>query len=268
VLKLSLQPATQQQAPVAAASRPKAPVVVAQASAPPKEEPTSKAETSPREIKQEDKPMERTDSAIATAIKPPARSASENRTQDPGPAADAKPSAPASAAGTGQAAAPALDATKASISVERQDRDASRPERASAEYRTESSLRIRGGSELAFDAYVNALRLVSAARCSAPGTGCPLLGRGRGAEAQGVLREGLAVLPENTAWAVLLARLQVEGRRQGGCTGDARWRSALREEPARLPAFVATLLQMQGRHKEAIAHYDIAVSLSPASGRG
>ena len=32
-------------------------------------------------------------------------------------------------------------------------------------------------------------------------------------------------------------------------------------------AFVGTLLQMQRRHKEAIAHYEIAVRLSPESGR-
>jgi MSHA biogenesis protein MshN len=93
------------------------------------------------------------------------------------------------------------------------------------------------------------------------------MGRGRGAEAQGVLREGLAALPENTAWAMLLARLQVEGGDKAGALATLDGALPYAKNRPDYHAFVGTVLQMQGRHKEAIAHYEISVRLSPESGR-
>src|SRR5258706_6237347 len=110
----------QKRAPAVAATRPKAPVVLAQASAKAKES-TSKAETPPSEVQQDGKPIERTDSAIAPAKKQPATAQAKTASKAQVPAADAKPSASVPAATTGQQAAPAQDSTKGSISVERQD---------------------------------------------------------------------------------------------------------------------------------------------------
>ena len=259
-------PAAQQQAPVVAAAQPKAAVVVAQANVTPKE-PASKAEAPPREIKQDRKPMERTDSALSISKKPPAATPEKTASKNPVPEAAVKPSAPAPVADTAQAAAPAQDTTKSSISVERQDRDSSRPERASAEYRRAVELMNQGRVELAFDAYSRALSLDPKHAAARQALVALLMGRGRVADAQGVLREGLAALPDNTAWAMLLARLQVEGGDRAGALATLDGALPYAKNQPDYHAFVGTLLQMQGRHKEAIAHYDIAVRLSPASGR-
>jgi MSHA biogenesis protein MshN len=185
--------------------------------------------------------------------------------------ADAKPrgeiSAPAPAADAGRAAAPAQEAAKGSISVERQERDSSRPERASAEYRRAVELMNQGRVELAGDAYAGALRFDPKHAAARQALVALLMGRGRAAEAQGVLRDGLAVLPEHTAWAMLLARLQVEGGDAAGAQATLDGALPYAKNRPDYHAFVGTVLQMQGRYKEAIAHYEIAVRLTPESGR-
>lgn len=85
------------------------------------------------------------------------------------------------------------------------------------------------------------------------------------AQAEQVLEEGLALAPEQTAFAMNLARLQVERGalssavetlRRGlpGASGNAEYR-----------AFLATLLQRQLKHQEAIEQYQAALRLAPAS---
>ena len=125
----------------------------------------------------------------------------------------------------------------------------------------------QGRAELAFDAYAGALRFDPKHAAARQALVALLMGSGRVAEAQGVLREGLAALPDNTAWAMLLARLQVEGGDRAGALATLDGALPYAKNQPDYHAFVGTLLQMQGRHKEAIAHYDIAVRLSPASGR-
>jgi MSHA biogenesis protein MshN len=278
------------QAPVVAAAPPKtpvakAPVLIAQASVTP--EPPSKAQASAREVTPESKPSERTDSAISISKRPPAaQPAAKPKTAAPKTSvatADAKPSAPAKrdtgeqartvasaaapAADAGRAGAPTRDAAKSSISVERQDPDSSRRERVSAEYRNAVELMNQGRAEPAIDAYAGVLRLDPKHAAARQALVALLMGRGRGAEAQGALREGLAVLPENTAWAMLLARLQVEGGDKSGALATLDGALPYAKNRPDYQAFVGTVLQLQGRHKDAIAHYEVAVHLSPDSGR-
>jgi MSHA biogenesis protein MshN len=155
------------------------------------------------------------------------------------------------------------DTAASSISVERQDGDSPRPERAAAEYRRGVDFVNQGRPDAAMDAYAGALRFDPKHAAARQALVALLMSRGRTPEAQGVLREGLAVSPDNTAWAMLLARLQVDA-------GDRA--NALTTLDAALPyaknrpdyhAFVGTVMQMQGRHKEAITHYEIAVRLTP-----
>ncbi|MEK7752200.1 MAG: tetratricopeptide repeat protein [Acidobacteriota bacterium] len=236
-------------APVVAAAPQKAPVVIAQA-APPK--PAPKTETPAREAKQERKPGERPDSAISISKRPPAGT----------PVAEPEKAAPRTAA-----AAPSQNATTGSISVERQDRDSPRPERASAEYRNAVDLMNQGRSDAAIDAFAGALRLDPKHAAARQSLVALLMGRGRGAEAQGVLREGLAVQPENTAWSMLLARLQIEAGDKAGALATLDTALPHAKNRPDYHAFVGTVLQLQGRHKDAIAHYEVAVRLSPDSGR-
>jgi MSHA biogenesis protein MshN len=243
-------------------------VVIAQADVPSK--PASKSEAPAREVKPERKPTERTDSAISTSKKspatPPAAKPEKTVSKAPTPATDGKPSAPLPAANAGRAPAPALDTTKSSISVERQDRDASRLDRVAAEYRNAIDLMNQGRAEPAIDAFAGVLRVDPKHAAARQALVALLIGRGRTAEAQGVLREGLAALPENTAWAMLLARLQVEGGDRTGALATLDAALPYAKNRPDYHAFVGTVLQLQGRHKDAIAYYEIAVRLSPGSG--
>jgi len=269
VVKPPAQAPSPPQVPAPAAAPPKAPMVVAQAKVTP--EPASKSEAPARELKPERKPPEGTDSAISISKKPLAatRVAEPKKAapKTPVAAADAKPSAPAPATDAGRPAAPAQDAAKSSISVERQDPNASRRERVSTEYRNAVDLMNQGRAEPAIDTYAGVLRLDPKHAAARQALVALLMGRGRGAEAQGFLREGLTVLPENTAWAMLLARLQVESGDKAGALATLDGVLPYAKNRPDYHAFVGTVLQLQGRHKEAIAYYEIAVRLSPDSGR-
>ncbi len=85
-------------------------------------------------------------------------------------------------------------------------------------------------------------------------------------EAQQYLQEGLNLQPERFAYAMLLARIQVErgdlqgahdllSKHAGSAAGDAEYH-----------AFDAALLQRLGRHKEAITGYQAALKLAPEAG--
>ncbi len=255
---------------------PEAPLVIAQASVTPPKVAPSQPEAPIRAAKEDRKGTARTDAAISVT-KPAAapRAATEKpAAKAPAPAQEAKPAAPVErdtrerapvAASAATAAAP--EAAKSSISVERQDRDSARTDRASAEYRSAVNLMNQGRVELATDAYAGVLRLDPRHAAARQALVALLMGRGRLAEAQGVLREGLRVLPENSAWAMLLARLQVEA---GDVAGAMETLDAALPHAKNRPdyhAFAGTVLQMQGRYREAIAHYEISVRLAPESGR-
>jgi MSHA biogenesis protein MshN len=88
----------------------------------------------------------------------------------------------------------------------------------------------------------------------------------RNDEAESVLRKGLQHDPHDASFAMLLARLQVDG-------GDVQL--ALQTLQKTLPyalgqpeyqAFIAALLQRQNRHEEAVAHYQSALKMEPNSG--
>ena len=94
-----------------------------------------------------------------------------------------------------------------------------------------------------------------------------LLDRNRRPEAQDVLREGLSVSRENVSWAMLLARLQVEANDVPAALSTLEASLAYgRNEPDYL-GVMATLMQMQGRHADAVGYYQAATRLSPEAGR-
>ena len=74
-------------------------------------------------------------------------------------------------------------------------------------------------------------------------------------------------MPENSGWALLLARLQVE---VGDAAGASRTLDAILPQAknnADYHAFAGTVLQMQGRRAEAVASYEVAVRLAPDSAK-
>ena len=65
---------------------------------------------------------------------------------------------------------------------------------------------------------------------------------------------------------MLLARLQVESGDRAGATETLDAVLPYAKDRPDYHAFAGTVLQLQGRHKEAIAHYEISVRLAPESG--
>lgn len=88
----------------------------------------------------------------------------------------------------------------------------------------------------------------------------------RGADAERVLQEGLSRRPEQTGFAMLLARLQVERGAVEQAAATLEKSLPYADAQADFQAFFAALLQRQRRHKEAINHYQIALQLTPGNG--
>jgi MSHA biogenesis protein MshN len=86
-------------------------------------------------------------------------------------------------------------------------------------------------------------------------------------EAESLLKEGLVLMPEQLAWAMALARIQVER----GYTADA-WATlqkyqAYAEQNADFHGFAGILLQQLQKPHEAAAQYRTALQLRPGEGR-
>jgi MSHA biogenesis protein MshN len=85
--------------------------------------------------------------------------------------------------------------------------------------------------------------------------------------AQGVLQDGLAALPKQAAWALLLSRLQAERGDNAGALKTLE--NAQQQAPAtpELEGAVGAVLQRLGRHAEAEQHFANATRIEPAKAR-
>jgi MSHA biogenesis protein MshN len=85
-------------------------------------------------------------------------------------------------------------------------------------------------------------------------------------EAERVLEEGVQVSPEQTGFNMTLARIQAD--RGDSARAIATLQRGLEHArgSAEYAAFLAALLQQQGRHEEAIEHFHAALRLRPGSG--
>jgi MSHA biogenesis protein MshN len=94
-----------------------------------------------------------------------------------------------------------------------------------------------------------------------------LLEQGRAQEAEGLLREGITLVPQQASWPMLLARMQVQAGDAKGALETLERSAPNAQGNGEYHAFLATLLQMQGRHREAIGQYEASLKASPESGR-
>jgi len=85
-------------------------------------------------------------------------------------------------------------------------------------------------------------------------------------EAEKILQEALGLDEKQTHFAMLLARLQVERNDVSLALQTLEKSLPYAARLADYQAFMAALLQRQGRHKEAITYYQRALQLSPDSG--
>lgn len=177
------------------------------------------------------------------------------------PAANAdRPPLPASPAAAGDREA------SAAVAVTKQIKEITPPQRAENEYRKAVSVLQLGRVKEAIEGLTHALQFDprhAAARQTLVGL---LVEAKRYGEAERTLQEGLAIAPGQPELAMILARLQVE-------RGDARGGLATLErtlphasEHAAYQAFLAALLQRDGRHREAIEHYLHAIRNAPQAG--
>jgi MSHA biogenesis protein MshN len=88
----------------------------------------------------------------------------------------------------------------------------------------------------------------------------------RNYEAEPVLQRGLKRDSHDTGFAMLLARLQVERGDVPLALETLLKTLPYAGEQADYQSFVAALQQRQGRHDEAVAHYQIALKLAPNNG--
>lgn len=207
------------------------------------------------------------------AAKPAAATAPVHR---PAAAPAVKPVArPAAAPVAGESpptAAPLVPAARSArpsggVSIEKSSPSGNVGESAEAEYRRALAVINQGRSAESLDVLRMALRL-NAAHLAARQLLLKLLIENKQLdEADGVLRAGLALHPGQIAWAMSLARLQLD-------RGDlaSAWKTLDHSLPAAgnsadYQGFAGHLLQRQGRIGEAVDCYRLATRLAPTEGR-
>lgn len=142
----------------------------------------------------------------------------------------------------------------------------SQAQQADAEFRRGVALMQQGRIAEAIGGYEAALQLDAGHQAARQALVALLLEGKQGADAERVLQEGLKYRPEQTGFAMLLARIQVERGAVEPAVATLEKSLPHAENQADYRAFVAALLQRQGRHKEAVSHYQHALQLVPNNG--
>lgn len=139
-------------------------------------------------------------------------------------------------------------------------------QRAENEYRRATLLMQQQRSAEAMAALEQALRidpLHAAARQALAGL---LIDAKRNDDAMRRLEEGLAADRTQPGLAMMLARLQVEKKELKPAIGTLQRTLPYAADRADYQAFLAALFQRDGRHKDAIAHYLLALRSTPQNG--
>ncbi|TSA15960.1 MAG: tetratricopeptide repeat protein [Betaproteobacteria bacterium] len=199
--------------------------------------------------------------------KPPAKGRPESKRA----AASADTPAPANRAAKQENSAHAASSAAASkapgpSSIDKQVRLQSAAERAESEFRKATGLLNQGRVAEAIDGYKLTLQQDAghaAARQALVGL---LLENRRIDEAQQFLQEGLRLHPDRSAYAMLLARIQVERGDLQGAHDLLSKHAGTAANDADYHAFDAALLQRLGRHKEAVTAYQAALAVAPRAG--
>jgi MSHA biogenesis protein MshN len=188
----------------------------------------------------------------AESARSPAVVASAKAPAAPRPDAKFSRSAPAPAAGGPQ--------------IQKQERQPTPRELSDNEYRRATASLHQGRSGEAEEGFQAALNLYPAHHGARQGLVGLLVGSKRFAEAERVLQEGVKLAPSQTGFAMTLARLQVD--RGDNALATATLQKGLEHAQGNpdYQAFLATLLQRQSRHEEAIEQFQAALRLRPAVG--
>jgi MSHA biogenesis protein MshN len=135
-----------------------------------------------------------------------------------------------------------------------------------AEFRKASALVQQGRIDEAMSGYEAALRLDAGNDAARQALVALLLDKKRGKDAERLLKQGLDSKPDQTRFAMMLARLQVERGAVAEATTTLEKGLPYAGSESAYQAFLAALLQRQNRNDEAIAHYQIALQIAPNNG--
>jgi MSHA biogenesis protein MshN len=164
------------------------------------------------------------------------------------------------------AANPPVHAASA-VAIEKSTPSGSVSDRAEVEYRRAQSVLNQGRAAETLDILRQALRFNAAHLASRQLLLKLLIENKQMDDASAVLREGLALHPAQIAWAMSLARMQLD---RGDLAGS--WKILENSLPSAsgssdYQGFAAHVLQRLGRTREAIEYYQAATRLAPAEGR-
>lgn len=94
-----------------------------------------------------------------------------------------------------------------------------------------------------------------------------LAGQKQWADAEALLKEGLQLMPGQTAWAMTLARIEVELNDLPGAWDTLQRYAASAQNDADYQGFAGVLLMRLHKPHEAAAYYQVALRLKPREGR-
>jgi MSHA biogenesis protein MshN len=169
---------------------------------------------------------------------------------------------PSQKSGTG---APA-GMTHGPVSIDKQMHVSTPAERAENEFRKATGLLNQGRVAEAIDGYKSTLQQDAGHAPARQALVGLLLENRRIDEAQQYLQEGLNLNPDQSNYAMLLARIQVERGDLQGAHDLLSKHAGSAANNADYHAFDAALLQRLGRHKEAVTGYHAALKLAPGAG--
>ncbi len=135
-----------------------------------------------------------------------------------------------------------------------------------ADFRRATGLMQQGRSNDAIAGFEGVLRQDEHHKAARQALVALLLEAHRGVEAERVLQEGLRANPEQTGFAMQLARLLIEHGALTEAAATLEKSLAYADSLAGYQAFYAALLQRQNRHKQAIMHFQAALKLAPENG--
>ncbi|MGA7593572.1 MAG: tetratricopeptide repeat protein [Gallionella sp.] len=207
---------------------------------------------------------ERVAGALAHATLAPARKPARNLTGKQ--ASKTVKNKTVQIAGTPPAKTSVADAAEPAADSALPIKQISPEQRSDAEFRKASALVQQGRIDEAMSGYETALRLDAGNDEARQALVALLLDKKRGKDAERLLKQGLDNKPDQTGFAMMLARLQVERGAVAEATATLDKGLPYAGSDAAYQAFLAALLQRQNRNDEAIAHYQIALQIAPNNG--
>ena len=184
----------------------------------------------------------------------------------PASAAIAKPAAPGPERVEPLAVVPQVAAGSAPGAIDKQMRDVTPPELAEIAFRRGATQLQEGRANAAELDFRDALKhdpSHGAARQALLGL---LLDSGRNNDAEALLRKALEINPRQPRHAMVLARLEVERGEVTGAINTMVGALPYIQSDPDFYAFLAALLQREGRHREAVDYYRAALRGVPGNG--